>query len=35
MAGYNEMLQRIEPAKIVCYNTPFSEMRGEVIFVDS
>ena len=26
MAGYNEMLRRIEPEKIICYNTPFPEM---------
>lgn len=34
MAGYNEMLRRIEPEKIVCYNTPFPEMRGDIVYVD-
>lgn len=34
MAGYNEMLRRIEPEKIICYNTPFSEMQGDIVFVD-
>ena len=34
MAGYNEMLRRIEPEKIVCYNTPFPEMQGNIIYVD-
>lgn len=34
MAGYNEMLRRIEPEKIICYNTPFSEMQGNIIFAD-
>ena len=34
MAGYNEMLRRIEPEKIVCYNTPFAEMQGNIIYVD-
>lgn len=34
MAGYNEMLRRIEPEKIICYNTPFPEMRGDIIYVD-
>ena len=34
MAGYNEMLRRIEPEKIICYNTPFSEMQGNIIYVD-
>ncbi len=29
MAGYNEMLRRIEPERIICYNTPFPEMQGE------
>lgn len=34
MAGYNEMLRRIEPEKIICYNTPFPEMQGDIVFVD-
>lgn len=34
MAGYNEMLRRIEPEKIICYNTPFPEMRGNIVYVD-
>lgn len=34
MAGYNEMLQRIEPEKIICYNTPFPEMQGDIVYVD-
>lgn len=34
MAGYNEMLKRIEPEVIICYNTPFPEMEGNIIFVD-
>lgn len=34
MAGYNEMLRRIEPEKIICYNTPFPEMQGEIVYVD-
>ena len=34
MAGYNEMLRRIEPEKIICYNTPFPEMRGDIVYVD-
>ena len=34
MAGYNEMLRRIEPEKIICYNTPFPEMQGDIIYVD-
>ena len=34
MAGYNEMLRRIEPEKIICYNTPFPEMQGNIIPVD-
>ena len=31
LAGYNEMLRRIEPEKIICYNTPFPEMQGEIV----
>lgn len=34
MSGYNEMLRRIEPEKIICYNTPFPEMQGNIIYVD-
>ena len=34
MAGYNEMMRRIEPEKIICYNTPFPEMQGNIIYVD-
>jgi hypothetical protein len=34
MAGYNEMLRRIDPEKIICYNTPFPEMQGNIIYVD-
>lgn len=34
MAGYNEMLRRIKPEKIICYNTPFTEMQGNIIYVD-
>ena len=33
MAGYNEMLRRIDPEKIICYNTPFPEMQGNIIHV--
>lgn len=34
MAGYTEMLRRIEPEKIICYNTPFPEMTGDIVAVD-
>ena len=34
MKGYQEMLRRIEPERIICYNTPFPEMEGNIIFVD-
>ena len=30
---YNEMLRRIEPEKIICYNTPFPEMQGNIVYV--
>ena len=32
MAGYNEILRRIEPEKIICYNTPFPEMQGNIVW---
>lgn len=34
MKGYREMLQRIEPERIICYNEPFPEMEGNIVFVD-
>jgi len=34
MAGYNEMLKRIEPETIICYHYPFPEMEGNILFVD-
>ena len=34
MKGYNRMLSEIEPEKIICYSEPFSEMKGDIIYVD-
>lgn len=34
MLGYNEMLSRIKPSKIICYGKPFDEMKGNIIEVD-
>ena len=34
MKGYNEMLKRIAPRKIICYSEPFEEMQGNIIYVD-
>ncbi len=34
MQGYNEMLRRIKPEKIICYGKPFEEMKGDIIEVD-
>ena len=34
MKGYKEMLRRIDPSVIICYNTPFPEMEGHIIYVD-
>ena len=34
MKGYNEMLKRIQPEKVICYHTPFPEMEGDIIYVD-
>ncbi len=34
MKGYREMLKCIEPERIICYNTPFPEMEGNIVFVD-
>lgn len=34
LMGYNEMLRRIEPKIVICYCSPFSEMKGKIISVD-
>lgn len=34
MRGYNAMLEKIEPSKIICFGTPFSEMDGNIVTVD-
>lgn len=34
LKGYKEMLMRIKPEKIICYNTPFPEMEGDIVYVD-
>ena len=34
LKGYNEMLRRIEPEVVICYHTPFPEMRGNIVYVD-
>lgn len=34
MRGYNEMLRRIKPSTIICFGTPFPEMKGNIIYVD-
>ena len=32
--GYREMFRRIEPERIICYNEPFPEMNGNIIYVN-
>lgn len=32
--GYREMLRRIEPERTICYNEPFPEMEGNIVFID-
>lgn len=34
MRGYNAMLEKIQPSKIICFGTPFKEMDGNIIVVD-
>lgn len=34
LKGYNELLRRIEPEYVLCYNTPFPEMEGNIITID-
>lgn len=34
MRGYNELIKRIQPSKIICFGTPFPEMQGNIIAID-
>lgn len=34
MRGYNEMLKRVNPSAVICFGSPFAEMRGNIIAVD-
>ena len=34
MRGYNAMLEKIQPSKIICFGTPFDEMQVNIIKVD-
>ena len=34
MLGYNKMLEIIEPSAIICYGTPFHEMKGKIKAID-
>jgi len=33
MLGYNEMLNQITPELILCFDMPFPEMDGNVIYI--
>ena len=34
MRGYNAMLEKIQPEKIICFGTPFDEMKDNIVKVD-
>lgn len=34
MRGYNAMLERLRPKKIIVFGNPFPEMQGNIISVD-
>lgn len=34
MLGYNKMLEIIEPSTVICYGTPFPEMKGKIVSID-
>ncbi|MGN1258799.1 MAG: DUF4417 domain-containing protein [Christensenellales bacterium] len=34
MLGYNKMLEIVEPSAIICYGTPFPEMKGNIKAID-
>ena len=31
MIGYNEMMKRIKPRKVICYDEPFKSMSGDIV----
>ena len=33
LCGYNKLLQKIKPCGIICYGTPFPEMKGNIIAI--
>ena len=34
LQGYDEMLRKLKPNTVICYGTPFAEMKGKIIEVD-
>ena len=34
MRGYDAMLDKLNPKKIICFGTPFAEMEGDIVPVD-
>lgn len=34
LRGYRELLARVEPERVICYNEPFPEMEGNIVYVD-
>ncbi len=34
LRGYEAMLERIQPEAVICFGTPFPEMRGHIVAVD-
>lgn len=34
MRGYNAMLEKLSPSRIICFGKPFDEMEGNIIAVD-
>ena len=34
MLGYNKMIEIIEPSAVICYGTPFEEMKGNIKTID-
>jgi hypothetical protein len=34
LRGYNVMLEKLNPSKILCFGTPFEEMEGNIIPID-
>lgn len=34
LKGYDAMIERIDPSLVICYDLPFKEMKGDIVYVN-